>query len=498
MSIKSQENQRNDQDLFQQIPVTNLFQAILDGPRAIIITDIKGNIVYINPRFTKDTGYTFNEVAGKNPRILKSGVNPPRIYQQLWETIIKGKVWEAELHNRKKSGEHYWVFTSISPVKNNEGAITHFLSVQKDITERKRRETRYEEFVNDTADALIAINEHGIVEFFNPAAEKMFGYSKDEIIEQNVKMLMPESYRDKHEAGLNNYVSTGKSAIIGLEPVELEALHKNGTTFPVELTIGDARLDEHRTFIGIIRDISERKWAEKKLLKSMEELECSNKELEQFAYVASHDLQEPLRMITSYTKLLERRYKDKLDENANDFIAYAVDGATRMQGLINSLLAFSRVSTRGKEFGPTDCCLVLNQAIANLKMFIEENSASIKYDPLPTVMGDGSQLVLLFQNLIGNAIKFRGENTPQVHISAQRNEEEWVFCVSDNGIGIDPEYFNRIFVIFQRLHGKDTYPGFGIGLSISKKIVERHHGRIWVESEGGKGTRFYFTIPIKQ
>jgi signal transduction histidine kinase/DNA-binding response OmpR family regulator len=258
-------------------------------------------------------------------------------------------------------------------------------------------------------------------------------------------------------------------------------------------------------WVLVIHDITERKRVEQELKQTMAELAHSNKELEQFAYVASHDLQEPLRMVTSYVQLLARRYQGKLDADADEFIAYAVDGATRMQALINDLLAYSRVGTRGKPFEPTDCEAVLDQALANLQVAIEDNGAVVTHDPLPTVMADGTQLVQLFQNLIGNAIKFRGDESPRVHISAHRQSaienrksDEWVFSVRDNGIGIDPEYHERIFIIFQRLHTREEYPGTGIGLSVCRKIVERHGGRIWVESQPGKGSTFYFTIPMME
>jgi len=227
------------------------------------------------------------------------------------------------------------------------------------------------------------------------------------------------------------------------------------------------------------------------------ELILVNKDLEQFAYVASHDLQEPLRMISSYTQLLERRYKDKLDADANDFIHYAVDGAYRMQKLINDLLDYSRVQTRGKVFGQVDTSAILGQVMSNLQLLITENSALITNDDLPVIRADESQILRVFQNLIENAIKFKKKTeSPKIHISCKKGKDFYVFSVKDNGIGIEMQYQDRVFTIFQRLHSAKDYPGTGIGLSISKHIIERHGGTIWFESKVNEGTTFYFTIPI--
>jgi signal transduction histidine kinase len=252
---------------------------------------------------------------------------------------------------------------------------------------------------------------------------------------------------------------------------------------------------------GLIKNIYqkrqeiERKLAEERLKAALADLERSNKDLEQFAYVASHDLQEPLRMVSSYTQLLAERYQGQLDEKAQKFINYAVDGAIRMQTLINDLLAYSRIGTKSRPKELADMNILLGQAISNLTVMIEENRAIIINDDLPAVQVDADQFVQVFQNLINNAVKFRGNDTPRIFVSAKDNGPEWIFSVKDNGIGINQKYADRIFVIFQRLHARQNYPGNGIGLAICKKIVERHNGRIWFESETGKGTTFFFTIP---
>lgn len=260
-------------------------------------------------------------------------------------------------------------------------------------------------------------------------------------------------------------------------------------------------MDYHRTYresedlnLQLVNEIFERKHAEKRLAKQALELKRSNEELEQFTYIASHDLKEPLRMVTSYTQLLKKRYKDKLDTDANEFIDFAVDGAMRMQALINDLLNFSRVTTQGKVFEYIELQESVDKAIQNLKIAIDESNTQITFDPLPKIKADKLQMSQLFQNLLGNAIKYRGEKTPKIHIYITENMDEWHISISDNGIGIDPVYKEKIFVIFQRLHTKTEYSGTGIGLAICKKIVQRHGGRIWVESEIDKGSTFHFTI----
>lgn len=266
-----------------------------------------------------------------------------------------------------------------------------------------------------------------------------------------------------------------------------------------------ARINTHLTLQGMRRQLEEqnrqlqqeiavRQNAEAVLAQRSQELTRSNAELEQMAYVASHDLQEPLRMVTSYLQLLVQRYGGRLDTDAHEFIGFAVDGAKRMQALIDDLLTYSRVGTKAKPLEPVDCTPVVETALRSLRMVIEESGAQIEYGTLPTVLGDAAQLAQLFQNLIANALKFRADQPPRIQIRAEREDGFWRFEVQDNGIGIAPEYFDRIFVMFQRLHSRSTYPGTGIGLAICKKIVERHGGRIWVESEPGQGALFKFTL----
>jgi light-regulated signal transduction histidine kinase (bacteriophytochrome) len=275
---------------------------------------------------------------------------------------------------------------------------------------------------------------------------------------------------------------------------DLRGRRKDGTEVPVAISLTPLETAQGKLVAATVSDITERKKAEDQLYARTEQLTRSNAELEQFAYVASHDLQEPLRMVASYTQLLAQRYQGRLDNDADDFIHFAVDGATRMQTLINDLLTLSSVGTRGAEPEPTNVEDALESALRNLEVALEQSEAVVTHDALPKAMADSGQLVQLFQNLIGNAMKFRGEEPPRIHISARQDGNDWVVSVRDNGIGIESQYADRIFVMFQRLHGREEYPGTGIGLAICKKIVERHGGRIWLESENGSGATFSFTL----
>lgn len=318
----------------------------------------------------------------------------------------------------------------------------------------------------------------------NPAFETLTGLRARDLVGRTVREVLPgtESYWIE---------SFGRVAMTG-EPVEFSQYSQElGKYYEVS-----AYSPKPGQFAVIFMDVTERKHAEEAIQRVTEDLRRSNAELEQFAYVASHDLQEPLRMVSSYVQLLGKRYQGKLDRDADEFIAYAVDGAKRMQNLINDLLAYSRVGTRGEDFSPVSTECLFEEAIANLQFAIEDSRATITHDPLPVVRGDSVQLVQVIQNLLGNAIKFRGDEPPCIHVGVQKAEGEWIFSVRDNGIGIDPKFADRIFIIFQRLNDRTVYPGTGIGLAICKRIVLRHGGRIWVESALGRGSTFYFTLPL--
>jgi len=340
----------------------------------------------------------------------------------------------------------------------------------------------------------VSINENGIILESNLTAAFMLSQERSYLVGQLFTRLIFREDQNIYYGCHKQLVETRENQICRIRMVK-----KDGNPLWVRINISIAQgIDGSTRFRAVIIDISERKQVDEKLSQVMEELTRSNEELEKFAYVASHDLQEPLRMVSSFARLLKNRYKGKLDQDADDFINFAVDGANRMQVLITDLLAYSRVGRWGNEFKEESSDAVLERALSNLKVVVEQRGAVVTRDPLPVMMGDDSQLAQLFQNLIGNAVKFCKDRTPHIHVSSERRGNKWVFSVRDNGIGIAPEYFERIFLIFQRLHGKQEYPGTGIGLAICRKVAERHGGRIWVESEPGSGSTFYFTIPMER
>jgi PAS domain S-box-containing protein len=355
----------------------------------------------------------------------------------------------------------------------------------------RQSEESYRLLVEQSPDAML-VHRQGAILFANNACAELFGASSPgELLgKQHLDFVHP----DDREA-VKQRIHKFSHDLESVRRNETRFLRLDGTETCAEVMARSVIYQGDAAIQVMFRDVSERKRAEAALAQHASELARSNAELEQFAYVASHDLQEPLRMVASYTQLLAKRYQDKLDADARDFIAYAVDGATRMQALIADLLSYSRVGTQGKPFRPSSCEAVLERVLAGLKLAITESGATVSHDPLPTVLGDDVQLGQLFQNLLANAIKFRAETPPRIHLSAERNGKMWTFSVRDNGIGVAPEYAERIFMIFQRLHSKNEYPGTGIGLAVCKKIVERHGGSIWVNSQPGSGATFFFTIP---
>ena len=352
---------------------------------------------------------------------------------------------------------------------------------------RREAEGLFRSAVDASPNGMLMVDPAGRIVLLNRQTEAIFGYRSDEMLGRPVEMLLPERFRSGHEAHRRDFLAEPLTRQMGAGR-DLRARRKDGREVPVEIGLNPVAGEGGTHVLASVIDITERKRVE-------DELRRSNEELERFAYVASHDLQEPLRMVGSYVQLLAKRYRGKLDADADEFIGYALDGALRMQGLIEELLAFSRVGTRGADPVPTDAGAAVAGALRSLKLAIEEAGATVTVGPLPTVLADPGQLEQVFLNLISNALKFRGSEPPEIQVSAERRDRVWELRVRDNGIGIEPQYFERIFVIFQRLHGREEYSGTGMGLAIVKKIVERHGGRIRVESAPGAGSTFAFTLP---
>jgi PAS domain S-box-containing protein len=367
--------------------------------------------------------------------------------------------------------------------------------VARALRDSKDSAAKYRGLLEAAPDAMLVVNQAGEVVLLNVRAEKQFGYRRDELVGQQVKSVIPEGFVERLLVVGTGSTTEALAQQIGTG-IELSGRRKDGGEFPVEIMLSPLESTEGILVTAAIRDITERKKSEEHLLKTVGELKRSNDELQQFAYVSSHDLQEPLRMVSSYTQLLAKRYKGRLDADADEFITFAVDGCNRMQGLIQDLLAYSRAGTNGEALCKVSGEDVLQKALTNLRITIKQSGAVVTHDTLPAVRTDETQLTQVFQNLIGNAIKYRSAEVPRVHVSATRNgSNEWTFSVRDNGLGIAPQYFERIFILFQRLHGRDEFEGTGIGLAICKKILERLGGRIWVESQPEKGSTFYFALP---
>jgi PAS domain S-box-containing protein len=357
--------------------------------------------------------------------------------------------------------------------------------------ELRESEERYRELVENANDIIYTHDLRGRFLSANAAARQVTGFSLDELLAMSVNDLVVPEHR-----ALAREMTRRKLALEHFEPYELNIRTKQGGSRTVEVNSRlILRQGKAVGVQGIARDVTQQQAAKQALSKHAADLARSNAELEQFAYIASHDLQEPLRMVASYCQLLKRRYQNRLDKDADEFIEFAVDGARRMQVLVNDLLAYSRVGRAELLRGQVDISDVVDDALRNLQAAVTESGAIVTRDPLPKIVADGPQLVQLFQNLLSNALKFCADGAPRIHVGAVRQQEEWLFSVRDEGIGIAPEHLERVFMIFKRLHGWGQFPGTGVGLAIAKKIVERHGGRIWVESTPGHGSTFSFTIP---
>jgi PAS domain S-box-containing protein len=480
------------------------YRGLLEAaPDAMVVVNPAGEIVLLNVQAEKQFGYQRDELVGQKVKnIIPEGFAERLIAdgtRSAAEALAQQIGTGIELIARRKNRSAFPIEIMLSPLESAEGTLV--TAAIRDISRRKaaekhlaQMEGRYRGLLEAAPDAMVVVNQSGAIVLLNVQAEKQFGYSRDELIGQKVKNIIPQGFAERLVADALRSVEDALAQQIGTG-IELMGRRKDSTEFPIELMLSPLESAEGILVTAAVRDITTRKKAEADLLSKVEELNRSNEELGQFAYIASHDLQEPLRMVASYTQLLSRRYKGKLDSDADEFIAFAVDGASRMQRLIQDLLAYSRVGTKGRDLLDISSEDALQQALLNLRGAIGEKGALVTHDPLPSVLADEMQLVQLFQNLVGNAIKYQKSGIPKVHISAAKNGgKKWTFSVKDNGLGIDSQYFERIFGMFQRLHKREEFAGTGIGLAICKKIVERHGGSISVESRPGHGSTFSFAL----
>ena len=482
-----------------------LFAAMTD---VILVIDSEGRYLEIAPtnpsllyKPAEETiGRTFYEIFPKE----KADVFMERV-----RTALDTQQTVTIEYSLDIQGQEVWFYGTVSPMQEDS-----VLFVARDITERRRAEdavrrseARHRALVDTAPDAIITMTTDGLIRSFNRGAERIFGYEAKEAVRRPLRMLMPERYRSLHESGFRRHLETGETRMLGRGTVELAGLRKNGEEFPLELSLSSMGEGDDALFTGIVRDVTDRKRAEEELKSYARKLAQSNGELQSFAYVASHDLQEPLRKVRTFGDRLRTKYAGVLDERAHDYLERMEGATARMQGLIEDLLTLSRVTTKGRPFAPVDLGEVVQEVLSDLEARIEQVGGRVKVGKLPTIEADRMQMRQLLQNLIGNALKFHREGVPPVvKVHGEILEEKdgghagRAVCrifVEDEGIGFDKEHAERIFAPFERLHGRGSYEGTGMGLAICRRVVERHGGEIKAESNAGTGTAFVVALPVE-
>jgi len=475
--IKNEVDKRKETDkkLRASEEALHRFELLSEHSRDIIlfIRREDGSILDANAAAAKAYGYSREELQALTVQDLRAGDTRELTADQMDQADSRGILFET-IHKRK-DGSTFPV--EVSSQGANIGSARTLVSIVRDITKRERAEqviSSLSKFPMENPNPILRVQNDGKLTYANAASQELL---------------------DMWGCQVNSYVPINLMELIGgsIESGNTQTVDVNCNEKIFSIMLVPIGENAYVNLYG--RDMTERKRAEEELHQTLDELKRSNAELEQFAYVASHDLQEPLRGIAGMAQLLQKRYKGQLDNRADEFIDHMVDSTERMQKLINDLLTYSRIGRRGETIRLMEANTALKEAIKNLDVAIQEYGATITYENLPKVRIDATQFIRLFQNLIGNAIKFRSECPPQIHVGVSDAGEFWKFSVQDNGIGIEPQYFDRIFQVFQRLHTRREYKGTGIGLAICKKIIERHGGRIWVEAQFGQGSTFYFTLP---
>jgi len=463
---------------------------------AIIGKDLQGRITSWNRAAAQTFGYSAEQVIGQDITLL---FPPDRLHeeQQILERVRGGEqIKHFETQRRAADGRLLEMSLTISPILDASGCTVGASTIGRDISERRQAEARFRSLLETAPDAMVIIDRSGRIVLVNAQTERLFGYSRGDMIGQPVEMLIPGRLRPRHAEHRGHYFTSPKVREMGAG-LELLGLRANGEEFAIEISLSPMEAGGEQLATAAVRDISDRKAVERKLARYADDLARSNRDLEQFAYVASHDLQAPLRNVIGFSQLLRRRYDSQFDKDGREFLEYVETSARHMQALINGLLAFSRVGTQGADFVDVDADAVLAEVKRNLSAVIQERDARITHDPLPPVRASKLEFHQLLQNLIVNGLKFQPGPSPRVHIDAAVEKGGWHCRVRDWGIGIGPEHRERIFQIFQRLHPPEAYEGTGIGLAVCQKIVQRHGGRIWVESIPGEGATFHFTLHVE-
>ena len=465
-------------------------------PECVKTIAADGKLIQMNPSGLAMLGASSAAaVIGKSVYDLVASEDRER-FREFNEKICLGQRGTLEFDMLRLGGERRRMETHAAPLPQPDGSTAQ-LAVTRDVSDRRvaeRAALLLSAIVDSSEDAIISKDLTGIITSWNKSAERMFGYTAEEAIGHPVAQLLIPSDRQDEEPDILARLRRGER----MEHFETIRKRKDGTLIEISLTISPVK-DAHGTIIGaskIARDISEQVRYQKELRQSNESLSRSNADLEQFAYSASHDLQEPLRMVSAYTEMLRRKFGDQLGSPGDEYIGFVLEGANRMEKLLRDLRTYAYASTA--DDGPAPVVNpenALQRSITNLRSVIEESGAEITFDPLPAVRLHEFQLDQLFQNLIGNAVHYRGSESPKIHVGADIDGDSHRFFIRDNGIGIDPEYKEQIFGIFKRLHTSSEYSGTGMGLAICQRVVERAGGKIWVESQSGRGSTFYFTLP---
>lgn len=486
--------------------------AILDSsPPIICMLDTDSRYLFVNRQWERVVGITRDKALGKSPYECWPRDTAKTLMRSHQALLEGGQPVEQE-DTLFLEGETHTYYSYRFPLFDGEGTIYAVCVISSDITERKRAEEQFRLAVEAASSAMVMINDKGRITLVNRQTEVLFGYDRRELMGKAVEMLIPARFRKGHPGLRKQYFASPEARPMGAGR-DLFGLRKDGSEFPVEIGLNPIQTEEGRFFLSSIVDITLRKQLEEvqhkanqdlerqveqrtqELKEINEKLEQSNIELTRFAYIASHDLQTPLRSISGFLQLLQAEYRGRLDEQADHWIDRVVENTHRMKTLINDLLFYTRIESQARPFTPLRCRDLFNDAVEGLAASIQEAVAEVRCDDLPTINGDRSQLVQLLQNLIGNGIKYNESIPPRVRVTARKNGNAWIFSVSDNGIGIAAKHHEKIFEAFQRLHTQHRWPGTGIGLAVCRRIVHHHGGRIWVDSEPGKGSVFYFSIP---